>query len=64
MTRATAERLGIPLEYRPAAIASTLPVRRVGLPADIANAAVFFAAESSGFVTGQLLLVDGGRRLM
>ncbi len=45
-------------------MAKSLPVRRVGVPADIANAAVFFASEASGFVTGQLLLVDGGRRLM
>ena len=64
MTRATAERLGIPLEERLATVAKSLPVRRVGVPADIANAAVFFASEASGFVTGQLLLVDGGRRLM
>jgi 3-oxoacyl-[acyl-carrier protein] reductase len=64
MTRATAERLGIPLEERLASVAEVLPVRRVGLPADIANAALFFASENSGFVTGQVLLVDGGRRLM
>jgi 3-oxoacyl-[acyl-carrier protein] reductase len=64
MTRATAERLGIPLEQRLEAVASALPVRRVGQPADIANAALFFADEASGYVTGQLLVVDGGRRLM
>ncbi|MFB4298700.1 SDR family NAD(P)-dependent oxidoreductase [Actinomadura sp. NTSP31] len=61
MTRATAERLGVPVERRLADVAATLPMRRVGKPADIANAALFLAAEESGFVTGQVLYVDGGR---
>jgi 3-oxoacyl-[acyl-carrier protein] reductase len=64
MTRGTAERLGVPIEEQLANVAAALPVRRVGLPADIANAALFFASEASGYVTGQLLLVDGGRRLL
>jgi 3-oxoacyl-[acyl-carrier protein] reductase len=41
-------------------VAARLPRRRVGQPEDIANAALFFAAEESGFVTGQVLYVDGG----
>ncbi|MEU5879183.1 3-oxoacyl-ACP reductase FabG [Spirillospora sp. NPDC047279] len=61
MTRATAERMGVAAEERLAEIAATLPVRRTGEPADIANAALFLAAEESGFVTGQVLYVDGGR---
>jgi 3-oxoacyl-[acyl-carrier protein] reductase len=63
MTRATAERMGMPLEERLETMAKLTPVRRIGYPADIANAALFFALESSGFVTGQTLYVDGGRRL-
>ena len=61
MTRATAERLGVPAAERLAEVAAGLPVRRAGRPADIANAALFLAAEESGFVTGQVLYVDGGR---
>ncbi|MEU8803108.1 3-oxoacyl-ACP reductase FabG [Spirillospora sp. NPDC048819] len=61
MTRATAERLGVPVDRRLAEVAATLPVRRVGQPADIANAALFLAADEAGFVTGQVLYVDGGR---
>ena len=61
MTRATAERLGVPVEERLAEVAAGLPVRRVGRPADIANAALFLAADESGFVTGQVIYVDGGR---
>jgi NAD(P)-dependent dehydrogenase (short-subunit alcohol dehydrogenase family) len=34
---------------------------RVGDPDDIANAAAFFASPDSGWVTGQVLAVDGGR---
>lgn len=49
------------MERRLAEVAATLPVRRVGRPADIANAALFLAADESGFVTGQVLYVDGGR---
>ena len=44
--------------------AARLPVRRGGLPDDIANAAAFFAAEESGYVTGQVLYVDGGSELI
>jgi NAD(P)-dependent dehydrogenase (short-subunit alcohol dehydrogenase family) len=35
-------------------------VKRRGRPEDVANAVMFFAAEESGFITGQLLAVDGG----
>src|SRR5258706_6642968 len=36
---------------------------RFGLKADIANAAVFLASSLSGYVTGENLIVDGGRWL-
>jgi 3-oxoacyl-[acyl-carrier protein] reductase len=35
--------------------------RRLGAAADIANAVLFFASERSGWVSGQVLSVDGGR---
>jgi NAD(P)-dependent dehydrogenase (short-subunit alcohol dehydrogenase family) len=37
-----------------------LPLGRPGLPADIAGPAVFLCSENSRYVTGQILLVDGG----
>lgn len=37
-----------------------IPVKRPGLPQDLDAAVVFLAAESSRYVTGQTLLVDGG----
>jgi 3-oxoacyl-[acyl-carrier protein] reductase len=63
MTQATAERMGTTIEAMREAVAQVAPVRRGGVPADIANAVAFFAAEESGYVTGQVLYVDGGRGL-
>jgi NAD(P)-dependent dehydrogenase (short-subunit alcohol dehydrogenase family) len=42
-------------------IAERAMMGRVGEPDDIANAAAFFAAPDSGWITGQVLAVDGGR---
>lgn len=37
-------------------------MRRLGTAADIANAVMFFASESSGWCSGQVLEVNGGGR--
>ena len=37
-----------------------IPVKRPGKPEDLDSAIVFLAAESSRYITGQILLVDGG----
>jgi 3-oxoacyl-[acyl-carrier protein] reductase len=41
-------------------LAEHLPLRRVGIPEDVANAALYFASDLSSFVTGTCLVVDGG----
>jgi 3-oxoacyl-[acyl-carrier protein] reductase len=64
MTKATAERIGTTIDAMREGVASTVPVRRGGVPEDIANAVAFFAAEESGYVTGQVLYVDGGSELL
>ncbi|MET0734546.1 MAG: beta-ketoacyl-ACP reductase [Microbacterium sp.] len=64
MTRASAIRMGLSVEERITEYAARMPVRRVGQPEDIAHAALFFASEHAGFVTGQVLYVDGGRWLV
>ncbi|MFE6306723.1 SDR family NAD(P)-dependent oxidoreductase [Nocardiopsis sp. NPDC006139] len=60
MTRATAERIGISYDDMKKFKEAEIPVRRVGLPEDIANAVAFFTSEDSGFVSGQVLYVAGG----
>jgi len=40
--------------------ASYIPMQRFGTPEEIARAVLFLASEDSSFVTGHLLLVDGG----
>ncbi|MFD1606480.1 SDR family oxidoreductase [Oceanobacillus luteolus] len=60
MTRATAERIGVPFDDFVKAGASKIPVGRSGKPADIANAVAFFADEKSSFVSGQVIFVAGG----
>jgi NAD(P)-dependent dehydrogenase (short-subunit alcohol dehydrogenase family) len=41
-------------------LAAGTPIGRAGLPADIANAALWLASSESSFVTGHALVVDGG----
>ncbi|MBF0672015.1 MAG: 3-oxoacyl-ACP reductase FabG [Salinibacterium sp.] len=60
MTRATAERVGVPFEDFIAHAVSEIPVGRSGKPEDIAAAASFFASEEASFVSGQVLYVAGG----
>jgi NAD(P)-dependent dehydrogenase (short-subunit alcohol dehydrogenase family) len=42
------------------ALVRAIPMRRLARPEEIASAISFFAAEESGFVTGQVLSVSGG----
>jgi len=37
-----------------------IPLKRGGVPEDVANACVFLASEMSSYITGQVLSVDGG----
>ncbi len=41
-------------------IAAHVPLRRLGVPDDIATAALFLASDASSWVTGQTFVVDGG----
>lgn len=57
MSEANRERFQIPTEV----LLQTVPVRRLGEPADIANACAWLCHEASGYVTGQTIGVNGGR---
>ena len=52
----------VPDEVRSSYLA-TVPAGRMGVPRDIAHAVSFLASEDAGFITGQRLVVDGGRSL-
>ena len=45
-------------------IAKTIPLKRIGTPQDIANAALFLASDEASYITGVDLLVDGGRAIV
>jgi NAD(P)-dependent dehydrogenase (short-subunit alcohol dehydrogenase family) len=43
-----------------AAMSKTIPMHRVGLPADMAGLALFLASPASAYLTGQQISIDGG----
>lgn len=42
------------------ALLTSIPQGRIGVPEDVANAVAFLAGEEAGYITGQVLGVDGG----
>ncbi|MEM8554824.1 MAG: 3-oxoacyl-ACP reductase FabG [Pseudomonadota bacterium] len=44
-------------------MAASIPLKRLGDVADIGNAALFFATDEAGYITGQQIVVDGGQIL-
>jgi 3-oxoacyl-[acyl-carrier protein] reductase len=62
MTRASARQRGLSFEEYQRRAVESIPVGRVGQPEDIAHAASYFASPEAGFVSGQILYVDGGPR--
>jgi dehydrogenase/reductase SDR family member 4 len=45
------------------AVEARAPLRRIGQPVDIAGVAVFLASKAAQFITGQLIVADGGSTL-
>lgn len=57
------ERSGVQWQAHPSGLRffeQQYPVRRTGVPLDIANAVVFLCSDEASFITGQALAVDGG----
>jgi len=44
-------------------VAKATPLRRIGTPEDVAAVVCFLASEAAGYVTGQVIAVDGGMTL-
>jgi 3-oxoacyl-[acyl-carrier protein] reductase len=42
------------------ALLDRIPLKRMGLPADVAKAVTFLASSDADYITGQVLVVDGG----
>jgi len=48
-------------EEKKAALVSRVPLKRAGLPEEIAHAIVFLASDKASFITGASIAVDGGK---
>lgn len=57
MSEANKDRFGMSTEQ----LSKMIPMRRTGIPEDIANACAWLCSEDTGYVTGQTIGVNGGR---
>jgi NAD(P)-dependent dehydrogenase (short-subunit alcohol dehydrogenase family) len=48
-------------EERKGGLVSTVPLKRVGRPEEIAQTIAFIASDKASFITGASYLVDGGK---
>jgi NAD(P)-dependent dehydrogenase (short-subunit alcohol dehydrogenase family) len=51
-------------EEAKARILSRTPLRRLGEPAEVADAVAFLLSDAASYITGEILYVDGGRRAL
>ena len=50
-------------EGREEAVAAGYPMRRLGVPDDVAGAVAFLLSDEAAWITGQTLVIDGGLAL-
>ncbi|MCC5989024.1 MAG: SDR family oxidoreductase [Pararhodobacter sp.] len=63
MSASLKEQLAEHPDYRETIIKGT-PLRRIGTAGELAETAQYLASSASGFMTGQVLVLDGGRSLL
>jgi len=54
------ERMTARADFREDEVAAGIPVRRLGLPEDVGELAVFLASDKAGFIHGETIVIDGG----
>ncbi len=47
-------------EGREEEVAATYPLRRLGVPEDVAGAVAFLCSPDAAWITGQTIVIDGG----
>lgn len=62
MTQATAQRVGVDFDDFKKAATEQIPLRRTGVPDDVASVIAFLVDDQASYVSGQVIYVDGGRR--
>lgn len=64
VTKGASENLGYADEEGQAMLKRFIPMRRLGRPQDVSNALLFLASPAASWVTGDVLVVDGGQWLI
>jgi 3-oxoacyl-[acyl-carrier protein] reductase len=62
MTQASAARQGLDFDEWKLAAARDIPIGRIGQPEDVAAVASFLCREEAGYVSGQVIYVNGGAK--
>ena len=49
------------LDREEAQVVATMPMKRIGLPGELAPAVLFLASAAASYITGQVVAIDGGK---
>ena len=47
-----------------ARIMSRTPMKRLGQPAEVADTVVYLASDAASYITGEIVVIDGGRMML
>jgi NAD(P)-dependent dehydrogenase (short-subunit alcohol dehydrogenase family) len=59
-----AQERGVEYDVQRAKLLSSVPLRDISGPADVANLALFLASDESHMITGQSIVIDGGSNML